>query len=71
MPRSSTPALQDLFVPLTAAAEGALVILPGMRENPPWSRSYSLQGPLQLLLNISTPLLVSFNEGSGCMLLHA
>lgn len=71
MPRSSTPALRDLFIPLTAAAEGVLAILPGMRENPPWSKSYSLQGPLQLLLKISTPLFVSLNEGSGCILLRA
>lgn len=28
MPRISTPALQDLFTPLTAAAERLLVILP-------------------------------------------
>lgn len=71
VPRNSTPALQNLFVPLTAAAEGVLVILPGMRENPPRSRSYSVQGPLQLLLKISSPLFASLNEGSGCILLRA
>lgn len=58
------------FAPLAAAAEGALVILPGKRENLPWRRQYSLQGTLQLSLKISNSS-VSLNDVSRSILLHA